>query len=83
MPVVATDVGGVRSVVDDGHTGIVRHPDDDRALAQAVVDILADDVLAKRLAAAGRTHALGAFSIERLVEDLDRLYSDLLQTKRR
>jgi glycosyltransferase involved in cell wall biosynthesis len=83
IPVVATDVGGVRSVVHDGHTGIVRHPDDDRALAQAVVDILTDNVLAKRLAAAGRTHALRAFSIERLVEDLDRLYSDLLQTKRR
>jgi glycosyltransferase involved in cell wall biosynthesis len=83
VPVVATDVGGVRSVVHDGHTGIVRHPDDDSALAQAVVDILTDDVFAKRLAAAGRTHALSAFSIERLVEDLDRLYSDLLQTKRR
>jgi glycosyltransferase involved in cell wall biosynthesis len=83
VPVVATDVGGVRSVVHDGHTGIVRHPDDDCALAQAVVDILTDDVFAKRLAAAGRAHALSAFSIERLVEDLDRLYSDLLQAKRR
>lgn len=83
VPVVTTDVGGVRSVVHDGHTGLVRHPDDDRALAEAVVDLLTDDILAKRLAAAGRTHALSAFSIERLIEDLDRLYSDLLRTKRR
>jgi glycosyltransferase involved in cell wall biosynthesis len=82
VPVVATDVGGVRSVVNDGHTGIVRHPDDDSALAQAVVDILTDAALAKRLAVAGRAHALSAFSIERLVEDLDRLYSDLLRAKR-
>jgi glycosyltransferase involved in cell wall biosynthesis len=83
VPVVATDVGGVRSVVHDGHTGIVRHPDDERGLAQAVVDILTDNMFAKRMAATGRTHALGAFSIERLVEDLDRLYCGLLQTKRR
>ncbi len=82
VPVVATDVGGVRSVVHDGQTGIVRYPDD-AALAQAVVDVLTDDALASRLAMAGRTRTLSAFSVERLVEDLDRLYSNLLQAKRR
>lgn len=79
VPVVSTNVGGVRSVVLDGHTGIVADAGDDQALADAVLDILQDTALAQRLAAAARAHALHAFSIERLVQNLDRLYAALLQ----
>lgn len=79
VPVVSTDVGGVRSVVLDGRTGLVAAAGDDQALADAILDILQDAVLAQRLAAAGCAHALNAFSIERLVQNLDRLYAELLQ----
>jgi glycosyltransferase involved in cell wall biosynthesis len=77
-PVVSTDVGGVRSVVLDGHTGILADAGDDRALADAVLDILGDAALARRLATAARVHALESFSIECLVNRLDRLYATLL-----
>jgi glycosyltransferase involved in cell wall biosynthesis len=79
VPVVSTDVGGVPSVVLDGHTGVLAEPGDDRALADAILDILRDTALAQRLATAGRAHALSAFSIERLVQDMDRLYTALLR----
>ena len=79
VPVVSTDVGGVRSVVLDGQTGMVAEAGDDQIMADAILGILRDAVLARRLAAAARVHALEAFSIEGLVQNMDRLYAGLLE----
>jgi glycosyltransferase involved in cell wall biosynthesis len=80
VPVVGTDVGGVRSAVRDGETGILAAVEDEAALARAVSAILSDRELAERLAQAGREHALGAFSLQRLVRDVDGLYRFLLSS---
>ncbi len=77
VPVVGTDVGGVRSAVQDGVTGLLTHPDD-VALAAAVRTLLEDRALAARFGEAGREYALRSFTTERLVNDLDRLYRTLL-----
>lgn len=77
-PVVSTRVGGVASVVDDGRTGLLAGVDDDEALAAAVAGLLADPERAARMGAAGRERARSMFSLERLVDDVDRLYSRLL-----
>jgi glycosyltransferase involved in cell wall biosynthesis len=74
VPVVGTDVGGVRSAVRDGETGMLAAPDDSRRLVAAVAGILNDHRLAERLARAGREHASGSFGIDRLVNDIDTLY---------
>jgi glycosyltransferase involved in cell wall biosynthesis len=79
VPVVSTDVGGVRSVVLDGRTGMMAVAGDDQGLADAILQTLQDTALARRLATAGRAHAVSAFSIERLVQNMDRLYASLLQ----
>jgi glycosyltransferase involved in cell wall biosynthesis len=81
VPVVSTDVGGVRTVVRDGETGLTAPPDDDAALAAAVGRLLDGPEEAARLAAAGRAHAARAFAVERLVEDLDALYRGLLERR--
>lgn len=78
VPVVGTDVGGVRSAVRDRETGILAPVDDVRGFAQAVAAILDDRDLGAKLAAAGREHALRSFGIQRLVNELDDLYSCLL-----
>jgi glycosyltransferase involved in cell wall biosynthesis len=77
-PVVSTDVGGVRTVVRDGETGLLAPAGDETALEGAGARVLEDPELAARLAAAGREHAAGAFAVERLVADLDALYRRLL-----
>jgi glycosyltransferase involved in cell wall biosynthesis len=74
VPVVGTDVGGVRSAVRDGETGMLAPPDDCRSLVAAVAAILDNHRLAERLARAGREHATGSFGIDRLVNDIDALY---------
>jgi glycosyltransferase involved in cell wall biosynthesis len=83
VPVVGTAVGGVASAVRDGETGIVAPVGDEAALARAIAAILDDGVLAARLGQAGRVHASSAFAVERLVDDLDRLYHQLLVESRR
>jgi glycosyltransferase involved in cell wall biosynthesis len=78
IPVVSTDVGGVRSAVLDGRTGMLARPQDHDGLAGAVRALLDDPAAAARMARAGRAHVTGAFGVERLVDDLDRVYRELL-----
>src|SRR3954452_3955116 len=81
VPVVATDVGGTPSVVRDGETGILAPVDDVRAVAASAGTLLDDRELAARMAAAGRRHAASRYTLERLVEDHDRLYRSLLDRR--
>lgn len=78
VPVVSTDVGGVRSAVLDGRSGLVVGRDDVSGFADAVLRILRDSSLPSSMAAAGASHARSNFSIERLLSNLDQLYRTLL-----
>jgi glycosyltransferase involved in cell wall biosynthesis len=78
VPVVGTDVGGVRSVVEDGVTGFVVPPSDPAMLADRIRTLLADAALRGELGEAGRRHVECRFSAERLAVDHDRLYRTLL-----
>ncbi len=53
-PVVASAVGGIRDVIEDGSNGILVEPRNPRALADALVQVLSDRAVAKRLATAAR-----------------------------
>lgn len=75
-PVVSTGVGGVRSVVLDGETGLLA--DDPAGLAAAVGALLDDRGRAARMAALGRDHVLATFGLDRLVGDHAALYRRLL-----
>ncbi|MEA2354032.1 MAG: hypothetical protein QOD61_161 [Solirubrobacteraceae bacterium] len=77
-PVVSTLVGGVATVVEHGRTGLLVAVDDDDGMAAAVRSLLEDAPRAERMGAAGRERACTMFSLERLVEDVDRLYAELL-----
>jgi len=54
LPVVTTDVGGIRDLVTDGDTGIVVPDNDDRAMAEAVERLLSDELLARHFSLKGR-----------------------------
>lgn len=62
VPVVASDVGGIREVVTTGRTGALVPPGDPAALADAIVDLLQDDDRRARLGAAGRERIVDEFS---------------------
>lgn len=77
-PVVSTDVGAVRDIVEDRVHGIVVPPRDAVALAAALGELANDASLRRTLGAAGRRHAEKAFGSERLLRDLDALYRSIL-----
>jgi glycosyltransferase involved in cell wall biosynthesis len=82
VPVVATDVGGVRSAVRDGVTGRLAPPDAPDRLAVAVTELIADPSLRSRMGAAGRAHATSLYTLERLAADHAALYDELLTSRR-
>jgi len=79
VPVVATAVGGIPDVVDDGRTGIlVAPPPSPAALAAAVAPLLDDGAFRRRLADAGRRRFEREFSAERWVERVRDVYAAAL-----
>jgi glycosyltransferase involved in cell wall biosynthesis len=81
VPVVATRVGGVPDVVQDGWSGILVPPDDVNALAAAVGALLAGPEGGLKLALQGQRDVLARFGRERLVADMESLYQSLLEEK--
>ena len=57
--VVATNVGGIPDIVQDGRTGLLVPVNQPEAAAQAIERLLADDVLRNSLAEAAAAHAAG------------------------
>jgi starch synthase len=82
--VVASDVGGIPEVVEDGKTGLLAHYDSERpeeferALARAVNDLLADPGRAGALGTAGRQRAVERFSWSVAAERTVAVYREVL-----
>jgi glycosyltransferase involved in cell wall biosynthesis len=73
-PVVATTAGGIPEVVIDGETGFLVPPRDHEAMAAAIVRLLKDEDLRRRMGAAGLARARTRFSAERMVQETVRVY---------
>jgi glycosyltransferase involved in cell wall biosynthesis len=80
-PVVATRVGGVPDVVRDGIDGFLVEPGDVDAMADRLARLAGDSELRARMGAAGRERVLERYSVERLLDDTDRLYRSLLSSE--
>lgn len=76
-PVVASDIVGYRSVMRDGEQGFLVPPRDPAALARAIVKLLKEPELRRRMGEAGRRRALD-FSWSRIAEQVEGFYRELL-----
>lgn len=81
LPVVATDVGAVSEVVEDGVTGYVVPPLNPEALAEAALRLLRDPALRERMGRAGRERAVERFSVERCAQVHLRAYDHALRRR--
>lgn len=79
-PVVATNVGGVRDVVDEGVSGFLVRRGDTHAIAERLEVLARDPVRRSAMGEAGRTRVLERYAVSRLVDDVDALYRTLLAT---
>lgn len=82
LPVVATRVGGVPEVVEDGVTGLLVPPRDPDALAEAITRLLRDPDLRCKMGQAGRERVESEFSVEKMVRKTETLYEEVLTHER-
>lgn len=78
LPLVATAVGDVPTVVLDGRTGILVPSENVESLATGIIQLLHDSVLRARFGAAGRELIKGEFSAERMAGDYLRVYQEVV-----
>jgi glycosyltransferase involved in cell wall biosynthesis len=79
VPVVATRVGGVPELVDEGETGLLAPAGDADGIAAALEQVLSDAVLARRLGSAGRERARREYSRARMAAETVAVYDELLR----
>src|SRR5208282_4433598 len=83
LPVVATRVGGIPELVEDGVTGLLTPPSDAAALADALQRLLADPALRTTMGQAARRRIAANFSLPAQVDSLQALWSRVLAAHRR
>jgi glycosyltransferase involved in cell wall biosynthesis len=76
LPVVATNVGGNPEVVVDGETGILVPPKDPQKMAEAIIEILQNPGLAKKMGEAGRKRVEDEFSLDRMAREYELIYEN-------
>jgi len=76
-PVVATRVGGIPEIVDDGVDGILVPAANSAALAEAILGLLNDDDKRMSMAGAGREKVIKRFDFKDMVRSYESTYSQL------
>ncbi len=77
-PVIASDLGGPRELVDHGHTGLLVVPGDAGALAAAITDLLADEARRTAMGEAGWQMAHERFDAARNTREIMEVYEEAL-----
>lgn len=80
MPVVATSVGGLPTVIDHRHNGLLVPPGSPAELAAAVVEVVTDLELWVQLGSAARETA-GAFDARAAVTHIEAVYDEVLMRR--
>ena len=76
--VIASSVGGIPEIIQDGQNGLLVPAEDVSALQDTILKLLEDENLRDELAWRGKATAVEKFSIDALVEKTQNLYSNLL-----
>jgi glycosyltransferase involved in cell wall biosynthesis len=78
-PVICSPVGGMPEIVENGSTGFIVPTNDTPALAEAMIRLLRDEDLRRRMGRAGRRRILQQFTEERMAANTESVYEEVLQ----
>lgn len=79
VPVIASDVGGIPEIIEDGVSGRIVPPADAEALAAAIEDLLSAPETRSRMGEHGRRQAVKRYSIERTCSEVSAELTSLLK----
>ena len=80
-PVVSFDIDGAPEVVKDGETGFLIKPMDSRGLADAIIRLMQNEPLRRKMGESGKRLVDPIFRSEYMVEKIHELYQELLRHK--
>lgn len=79
VPVVASDLGGIREAVVDGETGILVRPGDPAAIAEACLRLIREPDLRKKMGMAGRRFVVKKYDWKDCVNQMLMVYQQFLE----
>jgi N-acetyl-alpha-D-glucosaminyl L-malate synthase BshA len=80
VPPVASRIGGLPELIEDGVSGFLHDLNDLEGMAQSAIRLLNDEVLHRSLAEAARRRARDRFCDSRIVPVYEAYYAEILQT---
>jgi glycosyltransferase involved in cell wall biosynthesis len=82
LPTIASRVGGNTELVQEGVTGLLIPAEDSTAISEALLRLLRDPELSRSIATNGRRMAVENYGFDRLIREVDGLYTELLERRR-
>ncbi len=77
-PVVATEVGGISEIVEDGFNGYLHKHEDSEALARILISMLEDPVKTKAMGLAACEHVRQVYALPKYIDEMTAAYSDVM-----
>ena len=81
LPVIASSVGGLLDLIEDGRTGLLVPPCNPEALADAIASLVADPARAHRLGFNARAEVVNRYSFDRMTHSFAELYETGLRER--
>jgi len=81
IPVVASDVGGIYTLIKDGKNGFLVPPKNEKALAEALEKVLSDSSLAKKMGDASKAIVSEKFTLDMMSDKIINVYKEVLQAR--
>ncbi|MDD4182272.1 MAG: glycosyltransferase, partial [Candidatus Omnitrophica bacterium] len=82
IPIVATEVGGVSEIIENGTNGIMVEPKNSEAIAKAILKLADDTALADMIAKNAREKIEKLYSMEKSLRETEQVYKQALRLKR-
>lgn len=82
LPIVSTDVGGFKSILNHGRVGLLVEPKDAVKLRDALSSILKDKQFAEKMGGVGEEYAKLNFSADRMVAEVEEVYREVINEKK-
>jgi glycosyltransferase involved in cell wall biosynthesis len=79
LPVIATSVGGIPEIIQDGVNGFLVPPKDPESIANGILKLANDPKLMKRLGEAARKTILDRYTAEKVVSQYGEIYNKVVQ----
>ena len=79
VPVISTNVGGVKDIMEDGNTGFIINKNDLKEYTKKLLLMVENDEIRQKMSQNGKTFVQYKFHYTRLVKDMEDFYKELLR----